>query len=124
MFYFGSGTQNTVANADTITDLELGLSTTSVDTLVFGNAGASKSVVVLSDGQQAVVTAASTLAGAVEAALQVITADGATGLFTHLGNSYLLHNGDGNTTYNPTADYLIRVTGVTGVLDVGDFSLV
>jgi hypothetical protein len=70
------------------------------------------------------VSAAATLAAAVEAALQAIAADGATGIFTHQGNSYLLHNGDGNSTYNPTADYLIRVTGVTGTLDIGDISLV
>ena len=56
--------------------------------------------------------------------MQAIAADGATGIFTHQGNSYLLHNGDGNSTYNPTADYLIRVTGVTGTLDIGDISLV
>jgi S-layer protein len=123
-FLWAAGASNTIANLDTVTDLDLGTSTTAVDTLVFGNSGASRSVVVLSTAVQTGVSAAATLAGATEVALAAITADGATGLFTYAGNTYVLHNGDGNGTYNPTADYLIKVTGVTGTLDLGDILLV
>jgi hypothetical protein len=31
-------------------------------------------------------------------------------------------NGDGNGTYNAGDDVLVKVTGVTGTLDTGDFS--
>jgi hypothetical protein len=81
-------------------------------------------VVVLSTAVQTGVSAAATLAGATEVALSAITADGATGLFTYAGNTYVLHNGDGNGTFDSTADYLIKVTGVAGTLDIGDILLV
>jgi S-layer protein len=123
-FLWAAGASNTLANLDTVTDLDLGTGSTTVDTLVFGNSGASRSVVVLSTAIQTGVSAAATLAGAAEVALTAITADGATGLFTYAGNTYVLHNGDGNGTFNPTADYLIKVTGVTGTLDIGDILLV
>jgi S-layer protein len=123
-FLWAAGASNTIANIDTVTDLDLGTSSTTVDTLVFGNSGASRSVVVLSTAIQTGISAAATLTGAAEVALAEISADGATGLFTYSGNTYVLHNGDGNGTFNPTADYLIKVTGVTGTLDIGDLLLV
>jgi S-layer protein len=123
-FLLAAGSTNTVANADTITDLNLGTANTSVDILTFGNSGAVRSVVSITAAQQTDINAASTLAGAVDVALLAINVDGATGMFSYAGNTYVLHNGDGNSTYNPTADYLIKVTGVTGTLDVGDISLV
>jgi hypothetical protein len=123
-FHFGAGASNLVGNIDTITDLDLGTSSTTVDTLVFSNQGATKAVVTLTSAQQAIVTASATLAGAIDNALAAVTADGATALFTYGSDTYLVHNGDGNTTFTAAADYVVKVTGFVGTLDAGDFSVV
>jgi S-layer protein len=123
VFHYSAGTGNTTVNVDTIIGLDLGTLSTAVDTVVFSNAGATKAVVVLSTAQQATVTASSTFANAVDNAFVAIAADGATGLFTYGGETYLLHNGDGNATWTDAADYVVKVTGVTGTLDTGDFTV-
>jgi len=123
VFHYAGNAANTTVNIDTIIGLDLGTSSTAVDTFVFGNAGATKTVVVLTTAQQATVTASSTFANAVDNAFVGIAADGATGLFTYGGDTYLLHNGDGGAGFTATADYVIKVTGVTGTLDVGDFAI-
>jgi len=128
VFHYSAGTGNTTVNVDTIIGLDLGTSSTAVDTFVFSNAStagvaATKTVVVLTTAQQATVTASSTFANAVDNAFVAIAADGATGLFTYGGETYLLHNGDGGATWTDAADYVVKVTGVTGTLDTGDFSV-
>ncbi|MDI1308871.1 MAG: hypothetical protein PSV17_05495, partial [Methylotenera sp.] len=124
VFHYGAGAANTVANADTIVGLDLGTATTAVDTFVFGNANGAKSVVVLSTAQQATVTAAANLAAATDVAMALMQTDGATTTFTFGTETYLLHNGDAGATYTATADYIVKITGVVGTLDVGDFSVV
>jgi hypothetical protein len=123
VFHYGANAANTTVNVDTIIGLDLGTASAATDTFVFGNAGATGTVVVLSTAQQATVTASSTFANAVDNAFVAIAADGATGLFTYAGETYLLHNGDGGASYTATADYVIKVTGVTGTLDTSDFTI-
>jgi hypothetical protein len=113
---------------DTITDLKLGTADADGrgDTLVFQNTGATKTVVVLGGTDVTAVSGAGSLAAAVTAALAApgASADGATLQFVYAGQTYLLHNGDGNTSFNTNADFLVKITGVTGTLDLSDITLV
>lgn len=133
----GGGGHNTFAFAqnssivtafDWITDLKLGSGDAAGlgDTLVFQNTGATKTLVVLSGSDLTAVSGAGTLNAAVSAVLAAAgaNADGATVQFTFAGDTYLLHNGDGNTSFNANADFLVKITGVTGTLDLSDITLV
>jgi hypothetical protein len=110
---------------DTITDLNLGTGAVGgrVDSLVFHNVSGAASVVSVA-AQQAAITAAGSLAAAVDLVLGVAVGDGATAQFTYGADTYIVHNGDGNTTFDNAADFLIKVTGVLGTLDVSDIVLV
>jgi hypothetical protein len=110
---------------DTITDLRLGTGAADghVDTLAFHNADGVASVVILTAGQQTSVTDAASLEAAVSLVLAIAGADGATVSFTRGADSYIVHNGDGNGTFDNAADFVVKVTGVTGTLDVSDIAL-
>ena len=129
VFAFKAGAGNTVAVASTITDLELGGATlaTGVDQIVVstGTAGTA-AVVTLTAAQQTTVTGAATLAAAVDSVLTFATAVNATATFTYGADTYLIVNGDGNTTvpYSAASDMLIKITGVTGTLDASDISII
>lgn len=112
---------STVLKFDTITDLKLGAGDSSVrgDVLMFENAGGTLTTSTLGD-----LSAAGSLGAAVSQALSSGSTDGATMLFTFGSDSFLLHNGDGNTTFNDATDFLVKATGSTGVLDVSDLVLV
>lgn len=122
-FFVGEGGALTVI--DTITDLNLGDNTAggTVDLLSFGGIGAAtaEAVVSLSTAQQAAVTAAADFATGVNLVFGTAGVLGNVSQFTYGTDTYIAVNGDGNGTYNAGADIVIKVTGVTGTLDVNDF---
>jgi len=124
-FRFAAGTSD-ATNTDRITDLNLGTNAAggAVDKLVFQNAGATVSIVTLASGDQANVTAATSLANAAGLVAGVAATDGATVQFTYGSDTYLFHNVDGNNSFDGGADILVKITGVTGTLDASDITLV
>ena len=108
-----------VTVADSITDLDLN----AADVIVFDGIGSNttEAVVTLTSGQQTTVTATATLAAATAAVLGTAGTDGNVAQFTYGADTYIVVNGDGNGTYD-AADLLIKVTGVSGTLDVSDFT--
>jgi hypothetical protein len=122
LFVFNGGT-STIANADTIGDLNLGGGVSAIDKLQFQNDG-SPTLVALDVGQQSNVTGAATLAEATNVVLGIAAADGGTVLFTYGGNSFIVHNSDGNATFDNAVDYLVKVTGYVGTLDLSDIVLI
>ena len=125
VFRFAS-TSTTATTLDSITDLNLGTDAAAgnVDTLVFQNTGATVTVVALTAGQQASVTAAGTLTTALGQVATAATADGATAQFTYGTDTYIFHNSDGNGTYDAAVDFVVKVTGVTGTLNASDVAVV
>jgi hypothetical protein len=115
-FVFNGGT-SAVLDADTISDLNAG-----VDKLQFQNGNGASILVTLTAPQQADVTAATTLATATNLALSG-TGDGATTLFSYGGATFVVHNADGNSTFDAGVDYLVKITGYVGVLAATDIVL-
>lgn len=122
-------TGGAVTTIDTIKDLNLGDNTASgtVDQLVFSGigAGTTEALINLTSQQQDSIDAAGQtggLAGAVDAVFAAAGTDGNVAQFTFDGGTYIAVNGDGNGTYNAGADLVVNVTGVTGTLDLNDFS--
>jgi hypothetical protein len=122
LFVFNGGTA-AIANADTIADLNLGSGTGSIDRLQFQNV-ATSTLVALDAGQEVTVTDAATLADATNVVLSIAVADGATARFGYNGDSYIVHNSDGNATFDNAVDYLVKINGYAGVLDLSDIVLV
>jgi len=114
------------AGFDTIVGLDLGSDVANgrADTLVFHNPDGVAYVSELSSVQLEDIEHQSDLNNAVQYATDVINSDGATGLFTYKGTTYILHNGHGDSTFNDSTDFLIKVTGVAGTLDLSDIVLV
>ena len=113
-----------VTVADIITDLNLGGNGSgNVDTIVFGDIGAAttEAVVTLTGTQQQAVSNAGNLGAAVDAVFAAAGTDGNVVQFTYGSDTYIAVNGDDND-YDAGADLLVKVTGVTGTLDVGDFT--
>jgi len=107
---------------DTITGLKLGTGT-GHDILSFQNAGATAATVVaLTTAQQTSVSGEASLSAAVNAVATIASADGATTQFTYGSDTYIFHNGDGNATFDASADHIVKVTGVTGTLAVADIT--
>lgn len=124
-FFVGEGGALTVI--DTITDLNLGDNTAggTVDLLSFGGIGAAtaEAVITLTSAQQETVTAAATFAAAVTAALAVASTTGNVVKFTYGSDTYIgVQDTNTNVDYTAGEDIVIKVTGVTGTLDVNDFS--
>jgi len=124
-FRFASGS-TTATVIDTITDLNLGTNVVGgqVDTLVFQNAGATVSIVSLTAAQQTAVTGAADLTTALGLVAAATASDGATSLFTYGSDTYVFHDADGNGAYNAAADFVVKVTGVTGTLDSSDIAVI
>jgi hypothetical protein len=115
-----------VANVSSITDLNLGTNVVAgaVDTLWFNvaTAGTAATIVTLTAAQQTAVTGAASLAAAVDLVLSTASAVNNVAQFTYGTDTYIVINGDGATTapYTAAQDTLVKVTGVTGVLDASD----
>jgi lysophospholipase L1-like esterase len=124
-FVFSSGTNDTT-KLDTITDLDLGSATVGgqVDNLSFyvANTGVTKALVELTSGQQASVTAAGTLRTAADLVFAAAGTAGNVAKFTYGNDTYIAYNADGGATFG-TADFVVKVTGVAGTLDVSDINL-
>lgn len=127
-FFISGGAGNTVANADTITGLNLGGTGagTTVDTFVFSaTAATNAAVVALTNAQQANVTAAANIGAATDRALGATNAAGQVVQFTYGASTYVAVAGDGNgATYDTGVDFLVNITGFTGTLDATDFTFV
>lgn len=128
-FFISAGAGNTVANADTITDLNLGGSTSAdnADVLSLMGAGLNTQnaiVATLTSAQQASVTAAASLAAAVDIVLAANQVARTATQFTYGSDTYLAVNVDGGADYTAAADYLIKITGVTGTLSATDIVFV
>ena len=131
VFVFAVGAANTVANSDSITDLELGGAAVAsgVDQISFdGVVAGAATIVTLTAAQQTSVTAAANLAAAVDAVLliAVTAANNTVAQFTFGTDTYIVVNGvtAGTAAFAPTQDLLIKITGVSGILDASDFSIV
>ncbi|WP_219064078.1 hypothetical protein [Pseudomonas sp. UMAB-08] len=114
-----------VANVSSITDLNLGTNVAggAVDSLWFNaTASAAATVVALTAAQQTTVTAAASLSAAVDAVLAIATAVNNVAQFTYGTDTYVVANGTagGAHAYAAATDNLIKITGVTGVLDASD----
>jgi hypothetical protein len=112
-------------NIDFITDLDLGTITSAVDSLVFRDIGSSTTevVIAISTADQANISAQGDLRTATDYVLNnFATNDGNVSMFAYGSDDYLIVNGDGGGTYSGSNDALIKVTGITGTLDSGDFS--
>lgn len=127
-FFISGGAGNTVANADTITGLNLGGTGagTTVDTFVFSaTAATNAAIVALTGAQQANVTAAANIGTATALALGATNAAGQIVQFTFDASTFVAVAGDNNGgTYNSAVDFLVNITGFTGTLDATDFTFV
>lgn len=116
-----------VANVSSITDLNLGTNVVAgaVDSLWFNGAtGTAATIVTLTAAQQTAVTGAGSLAAAVDLVLTTASGVNNVAQFTYGTDTYIVANGDANATYDVAADNLIKITGVTGVLDASDIHFV
>lgn len=126
-FFITAGADNSVANADTITDIDFGTATVNADVLNLmstGLAGTNATIATLTSAQQAAVTAAATLADAVTLVLAATNVAGTAAQFTYGTNTYLSVNVDGGGTYTAAADYLVKITGATGTLSATDIAFI
>lgn len=128
VIHLSTGSGNSTSVIDSITDVDFGTSTSAVDSLVFRGIGTNTTevVIVISSSDQANASAQSSLQSAAGYVLQnTATNDGNVTLFEYGDDKdiFLIVNGSGNTSsYSASQDLLIKVTGVTGTLDTGDFS--
>lgn len=84
-----------------------------VDGLSFEDSfGGALAKVAQSDAQQTTVTAKATLALAYTAVTDIL-ATGEVAQFTYGSDTYIVFDGQAN-------DYIVKITGVTGTLDVSD----
>jgi hypothetical protein len=117
-----------VANVSSITDLNLGTNVVAgaVDTLWFNVAapGTAATIVTLTAAQQTAVTAAASFAAAVDLVLSTASAVNNVAQFTYGTDTYLVVNGAGTATYAAAGDNIVKITGVTGVLDASDIHFV
>jgi hypothetical protein len=118
-----------VANASTITDLNLGTNVVggAVDTLWFNTTtpATAVTIVTLTAAQQTAVTGASTLAAAVDLVLATANGTNNVAQFTYGTDTYIVTNGAaGTATYTAAEDNLVKVTGLTGTLDASDIHFV
>ena len=125
---FVLGTNSAIATMSSITDLNLGGSTSAsgVDgiTLDLATAGAA-TIVVLTDTQKANIAAAASLSAAFDVACAIDTTVNAVVQFTYGTDTYLFVNGvAAGATYSATNDVAIKITGVTGTLDASDITIV
>lgn len=125
---FVIGTNSTLTTMSSITDLNLGGATAALGvdgiTLDLATAGAA-TIVVLTETQKANIAAAADLAAAFNVAAAVDTTVNAVVQFTYGSDSYLFVNGvAGGTTYSATNDVAIKITGVSGILDASDITIV
>ena len=126
-FVFGLG-GDTVTNVQTIKDFNAGGATaaTAVDKIVINGGTAAVNVITLTAAQQsALVAEGVTLAQAVNLLTNgALSAEGATAQFTHGTDTYILYTGTGaGGDFAAANDLLVKVTGVVGTLDNGDFTL-
>lgn len=127
---FAIGRVDAIANISSITDLNLGgnAAATGVDALYFdlatppAAAGAS-TIVVLNDTQKAAILAATDLAAAVEAALQIGSGANNVVQFTYGSDIYLAVNG-ATAGFAVADDALVKITGVVGTLDASDIVII
>jgi hypothetical protein len=112
---------STVANASSITDLDLGGNGTGgVDSLWFHGTGTAV-IVTLNGGFLSAVNNAGTLAAAVDLVLQGMPGSNTVTQFNYQGDTYIVANGTaGGTSYTAADDTLVKVTGVMGTLDASD----
>jgi hypothetical protein len=112
---------STVANASSITDLNLGGNGTGgVDSLWFHGTG-NAVIVTLNGGFLSAVNNAGTLAAAVDLVLQGMPGSNTVTQFNYQGDTYIVANGTaGGTSYTAADDTLVKVTGVVGTLDASD----
>lgn len=116
-----------VADISSITDLNLGTNAAAgtVDSLWFNGTAAAATVVTLTAAQQTTVTAAASLSAAVDAVLAIAATGNNVAQFTYGADTYIVANGaTANAAYTATEDTLIKITGVTGVLDASDIHFV
>jgi len=128
-FYFTAG--GAVTAAATITDLNLGTNLVGgqVDTINIDgattSAGTAVVVVTLSAAQQTNVSAAASLAAAVDAVLAIAATVNNVAQFTYGTDTYLIHNGaTANAAFTAGEDTLIKITGVAGTIDSSDITIV
>jgi S-layer protein len=128
-FYFTAG--GAVTAAATITDLNLGTNLVGgqVDTINIDgattSAGTAVVVVTLSAAQQTNVSAAASLAAAVDAVLAIAATVNNVAQFTYGTDTYLIHNGaTANAAFTAGEDTLIKITGVAGTIDLSDITIV
>ncbi len=121
----------TVANANSITDLDLGTGAAAggVDAIYFDGATAAAAgtvtIATLSAATQTNVTAAASLAAAVDLVVANNTAVNVVTQFTYGADTYIFINGvAGGATYTAAEDLLVKVTGVTGTLDASDIVVI
>jgi hypothetical protein len=127
VFAFAPGAGNTLANMDSISDLELGGNAlaSGVDMISFDGTAGAAVIVTLSEAQQTSVTGQASLAAAVDAVLAIAATGNNAATFTYGGNNYLVINGaTANATYTAAEDLVVKITGVTGTLDASDISIV
>lgn len=118
---------STVANASSITDLNLGTNVVAgaVDGLWFNTAApGAATIVTLTATQQTAVTGAATLAAAVDLVLATASAANNVAQFTYGTDTYIVTNGVAAGNYVAAEDNLVKITGVTGVLDASDIHFV
>ena len=125
---FGISAVVNLANLDTIKDMDFGTLNVAgqVDRIVIDAttaAATAASIVVLSAGEQAAVTAAADFATAVglaagNATLAATVNTVAT--FTYGADTYLITNGVAAGAFDAAADTVIKITGSVGTLDVSD----
>lgn len=121
----------TVANADSITDLNLGTGAAAggVDAIYFDGATAAAAgtvtIATLSAATQTNVTGAASLAAAVDLVVANNTAVNVVTQFTYGTDTYIFINGvAGGATYTAAEDLLVKVTGITGTLDNSDIVVI
>lgn len=118
---------SSVANASTITDLNLGTAVVAggVDSLWFNaTAAAAATVVSLTAVQQTAVSQAVDLAAAVNAVLAIASTAKNVAQFTYGTDTYIVANSNGGATYAAADHSLVKVTGVVGTLDASDINFV
>lgn len=114
-----------LSSIDHITDLDFGGASSTVDSLTFAGIGSqtTKSLAIPASSDQATIDAQASLNDALNYLLtNYIPFKGNVCLFEYKTEQYVLANGDNNIAFQGESDFLVKVTGVSGTFDVGDFS--
>ena len=126
---YGISSVVALANFDTIVGLNFGTTNLAgqVDRIQIGAstaaAGTASSVVTFTAGDQAAITAAADFATAVSLAAgnaTLVATAKTVATFTYGADTYLITNGVALGAFDATTDTVIKITGVTGTLDVTD----